>query len=64
VIRGQAMILYTSPKQIIFECERCQRTLETEQGVMDAKNIFEENGWQCLEIDGKFYHYCADHRRS
>ena len=57
------MILYTSGVRIVFECEACRRTLETDKGVMDAKDIFQENGWQCRQIEGQFYHYCADHRR-
>jgi hypothetical protein len=51
---------------ITFQCDApgCTRTISASQGVWDAKNIFIENGWQALQQeDGKFKHYCEDHRR-
>lgn len=45
---------------IIFECDRCHETLETQrQDFFEALDVLKSEGWEARNIGGVWRHYCT-----
>lgn len=48
-------------RDIVFECDTCDATLETnEREWVDAKAVFDHEGWQAKNIAGDWSHFCPN----